>query len=179
MGMSIDASGNVTVSYLNNGSDSFVRTYDSGGNLLVSLINVFPNNPMDVAIGVARDGKGFYYVSNFNNGLDGNFYISRWDADGTLMDGTYITTSGYDPYGLLYDSGKLFVAGHGSQRIFYYELGLTANFLGEIHVGTGPAYMNFATTAPAAVPEPGTWAAAALLAGGAAFMRWRKRKQVA
>jgi len=29
----------------------------------------------------------------------------------------------------------------------------------------------------AAVPEPGTWAAAALLAGGAAFMRWRKRRQ--
>jgi hypothetical protein len=32
--------------------------------------------------------------------------------------------------------------------------------------------------APAAVPEPGTWAAAALLAGGAAFMRWRKRAKV-
>lgn len=29
---------------------------------------------------------------------------------------------------------------------------------------------------PAAVPEPGTWAAAALLAGGVAFARWRKRK---
>ena len=29
-----------------------------------------------------------------------------------------------------------------------------------------------------AVPEPGTWAAAALLAGGAAFMRWRKRNKV-
>lgn len=29
---------------------------------------------------------------------------------------------------------------------------------------------------PAAVPEPGTWAAAALLAGGAAFARWRKRR---
>ncbi len=28
----------------------------------------------------------------------------------------------------------------------------------------------------AAVPEPGTWAAAALLASGAAFMRWRKRR---
>lgn len=27
----------------------------------------------------------------------------------------------------------------------------------------------------AAVPEPGTWAAAALLAAGAVFMRWRKR----
>jgi hypothetical protein len=31
----------------------------------------------------------------------------------------------------------------------------------------------------AAVPEPGTWAAAALLAGGAAFVRWRKRAKVA
>jgi len=29
---------------------------------------------------------------------------------------------------------------------------------------------------PAAVPEPGTWAAAALLAGGA-YLRWRKRRQ--
>ena len=33
-------------------------------------------------------------------------------------------------------------------------------------------------TATNAVPEPGTWAAAALLAGGAAFMRWRKRAKV-
>lgn len=29
-----------------------------------------------------------------------------------------------------------------------------------------------------AVPEPGTWAAAALLAGGAGFVRWRKRARV-
>ena len=31
-------------------------------------------------------------------------------------------------------------------------------------------------TGPEPVPEPGTWAAAALLAGAAAFMRWRKRR---
>jgi T5SS/PEP-CTERM-associated repeat protein/autotransporter-associated beta strand protein len=36
----------------------------------------------------------------------------------------------------------------------------------------------FTAAGGAAVPEPGTWAAAALLIGGAAFMRWRKRKQV-
>jgi hypothetical protein len=29
------------------------------------------------------------------------------------------------------------------------------------------------------IPEPGTWAAAALLAGGAAFLRWRKRRDEA
>ena len=33
--------------------------------------------------------------------------------------------------------------------------------------------------APAPVPEPGTWAAAALLVGGAAYMRWRQRRWVA
>lgn len=31
------------------------------------------------------------------------------------------------------------------------------------------------TAPPLVVPEPGTWAAAALLVGGAAFIRWRKR----
>lgn len=36
--------------------------------------------------------------------------------------------------------------------------------------------LNLVYNSSAAVPEPGTWAAAALLAGGAAFMRWRKRK---
>jgi hypothetical protein len=38
-------------------------------------------------------------------------------------------------------------------------------------------YLN--ASAPAAVPEPGTWAAAALLAGGAAFARWRKQRNEA
>ncbi len=32
---------------------------------------------------------------------------------------------------------------------------------------------------PSPVPEPGTWVAAALLVGGAGFMRWRKRAKVA
>ncbi len=39
--------------------------------------------------------------------------------------------------------------------------------------------LNLVFTAAPAVPEPGTWAAAALLAGGAAFMRWPKRAKVA
>ena len=34
----------------------------------------------------------------------------------------------------------------------------------------------FTPNAGPAVPEPGTWAAAALLAGGAAFARWRRRR---
>lgn len=51
----------------------------------------------------------------------------------------------------------------------------SANEFNVLTSTTGPI---FAAEAPAAVPEPGTWAAAALLAGGAAFMRWRKRAKV-
>ena len=43
----------------------------------------------------------------------------------------------------------------------------------------GRAIRAGAGAGPAAVPEPGTWAAAALLAGGAAFARWRKRRDEA
>jgi hypothetical protein len=37
----------------------------------------------------------------------------------------------------------------------------------------------FTAAGGAPIPEPGTWAAAALLVGGAAFMRWRRRAKVA
>ena len=40
----------------------------------------------------------------------------------------------------------------------------------------GLAGVQFNAIAGAAVPEPGTWAAAALLAAGAAFARWRRGK---
>ena len=40
----------------------------------------------------------------------------------------------------------------------------------------GTINLTYTYDAGAAIPEPGTWAAAALLAGGAAFARWRKRK---
>ena len=35
--------------------------------------------------------------------------------------------------------------------------------------------MNLIATGPAPIPEPGTWAAAALLVGAAGYVRWRRR----
>jgi MYXO-CTERM domain-containing protein len=40
---------------------------------------------------------------------------------------------------------------------------------------TGPIF-EAQNVGPEPIPEPGTWAAAALLVGGAAFMRWRRRQ---
>jgi len=45
--------------------------------------------------------------------------------------------------------------------------------------GSNPIDSIGAITGGAAVPEPGTWAAAALLVGTAGYMRWRKRAKVA
>ena len=176
-GMFINASGNVSVINVNTGSLPYVRTYNSDATF-VSLLNSGDNNPMDNSHGVTRDAAGNYYVSNRGNTLDGNYYISKWDSSGNLVNGTYINT-GYDAYGMLVDGSTLFVADHGGGTIAYYDLANNGNYLGDFSVGASPTYMNFATTAPAAVPEPGTWAAAALLASGAAFMRWRKRAKVA
>ena len=39
-----------------------------------------------------------------------------------------------------------------------------------------PYSLTITAGSSAPIPEPGTWAAAALLVGGAAFARWRKRK---
>lgn len=52
---------------------------------------------------------------------------------------------------------------------------LSAAYESEINTaiagGAGPG--------PEPIPEPGTWAAAALLAGGATFLRWRRRRDAA
>jgi hypothetical protein len=171
--MFIDASGNVSVVNVNGDTFPYVETFNSGGALIGGLNNLGAFNPMSSSHGVTRDAAGNYYVSSRGNGN-----VSKWDSNGDLVNGSYIGT-GIDPYGMLVDGSTLFVASHGTASILYYDLANNGSYLGEFSVGASPTYMNFATTAPAAVPEPGTWAAAALLAGGAGFMRWRKRAKVA
>lgn len=57
--------------------------------------------------------------------------------------------------------------------------GLSINSTSFVSDPTGNAINSVgAITGGAAVPEPGTWAAAALLAGTAGYVRWRKRAKV-
>jgi hypothetical protein len=78
------------------------------------------------------------------------------------------------------------------------QIGTRAGGFSYLTTFTGNAYMNAGTNTAymvlwdyggstgaliqqssfSVVPEPGTWAAAALLVGGAAFVRWRKRAKV-
>ena len=67
----------------------------------------------------------------------------------------------------------------------FNTLKLNGDYAGNLKVSgianasTAAEAINFSTQSAAPVPEPGTWAAAALLASGAAFMRWRKRAKAA
>jgi len=51
---------------------------------------------------------------------------------------------------------------------------LSQNFTASVMGGT--VNLTYEYTPAEVIPEPGTWAAAALLVGGAAFMRWRRRQ---
>ena len=100
---------------------------------------------------------------------------------------TFVASGMGFPFGLAFDSsGNLFTASYTDNAIFAYDsLGAP---LYSFSTGGGtsnrPRYVAFDTEGSGfnqvsqAVPEPGTWAAAALLVGGAAFMRWRKRVKV-
>lgn len=70
----------------------------------------------------------------------------------------------------------------GTRNNFSFDtLKLNGDYAGNLKVSgianadSAAEAIGFSTQSAAPVPEPGTWAAAALLAGGAALARWRKR----
>ena len=101
-----------------------------------------------------------------------------------LVGSPYVQAS----YGMAFDSsGNLLVASYTDSSIYAYDSSGTQlySFSTGVLSSDRPRFVAFdvdgsgfnQSAAPApAVPEPGTWAAAALLAGGAAFARLRKRK---
>ena len=58
-------------------------------------------------------------------------------------------------------------------------MGFTPGDTGVFSGGGNTATYSVSGGGPAPVPEPGTWAAAALLVSGAAFVRWRRRQSAA
>ena len=91
---------------------------------------------------------------------------------------------GVDPNTLV--SGAANASLLGTKNNFSFNtVKLNGDYAGNLKVSgiatapTASEAINFSTQSAPPVPEPGTWAAAALLAGGAAFARWRKRAKTA
>ena len=168
--------------------DPGANLYGTDGSAWFSL-----NPSTGTTVSSSAFGAGFY--SQFGGGLayalDGSFYFSATFPDSLIQ----ITPGGVDTEvgnfsGTSYDGNDwnaLFTSGANTyllnrDRLYQVNLsdaslslmgnitGLPANFASGFSGAVGQA-----SDAPAAVPEPGTWAAAALLVGGAAFARWRRR----
>lgn len=127
-------------------------------------------NPTSFSItGISLTGPGITGAQTFsdlNVTTNGNVTTSYVNLSSTVdpLDFATSTLSFSMPGGFINDGASFTVA-------------ITYSSVDGDQIGTSTALF-YAAQAPAAVPEPGTWAAAALLAGGAAFMRWRKRAKV-
>jgi len=88
----------------------------------------------------------------------------------------YMLSWGYD--GSTFASSRKYAANNTEKfGAAYFGLGAGTHGLNsDQDVRNVALYGTIADIGPTAVPEPGTWAAAALLAIGAAFIHWRKRR---
>ena len=139
--------------------------------------------PGSITLVGSDSGTGTQIFTDFTTLAVGDGLVSfSWD---------YITSDsggpGFDPFGYLLDGTFTQLTDNGGGQSqsgsasFSVLAGQTFGFRVLAADDTaGPAQSTISSfEAPsAAIPEPGTWAAAALLAGGAAFMRWRKRTKV-
>ena len=138
-----------------------------------------PNGAGMTWYGVVQNAQSYYGVEplSFGATIDGS---RTWGGTGSAyVGGGSPWVNGASTYvGLRMD------AGGGDYNYGWVNLTFTVN---NGAVVTGFAFEDQVNTAilagdqggPAAVPEPGTWAAAALLAGGATFLRWRRRRDEA
>ena len=137
--------------------------------------------PTSITLQGSNNGSGSGNFTDFTTLAVGDGLVSfSWDYS------TFDDNASYDPFGYLRNGTftKLTddsLRNQSGSASFSVLAGQTFGFQVEtLDSLFGPGLATITSfEAPggsAAVPEPGTWAAAALLAGGAGFMRWRKRK---
>ena len=175
-GMAFDPAANL-YGLQSTGADWLTLNPSTGATISSSLLANPVYSPFGGGLAYAADGN-FYFGALFPNsliritpgGVDtevGNFSGTSY----TGADWNALFTSGVNTYLLNADRLYQINLSDASLTLMGNITGLPADFA----LGFSGAAALASSPAPA-VPEPGTWAAAALLAGGAAFARWRKRR---
>jgi hypothetical protein len=154
-----------------------------------SMVNVH-GNYVEFAVGSDfRDIKNFSTgnliggasVWSGNNYGDFSSFDENFQPDPPFTDerGEFRNTTGYAGMRLT-DGADVYFGWIQVSVSNYNNSGITGTLIDWAYESTpNAAILAGAGPGPAAVPEPGTWAAAALLVGGAGYVRWRKRAKVA
>jgi hypothetical protein len=162
---------------LNSVSVTLYDTQDSTSPLFVSIYSNLGTNTPGVEL-------GRFLTGSFHPTTGGTYTYSGYDGGLLAATTSYWLVLGADTVDysdptlyLWWDTASSSYSSADSWLIPGTR-NVALSFLGDSwSVGSETPFL-FSVEATA-VPEPGTWAAAALLAGGAGFMRWRKRAKVA
>ena len=156
-------------------NNSFWASANSGGTTYISAnVPELPSNSDRIGL---EGWAGPTQTLTFSQPVS-NLVMNVWSMGSSGNTGSYQFNR---PFALLSQNGLLSVSGN---ELIGNEGAGTIQFTGTftslswtVSSPEGSVWNIGVTSASAsAVPEPGTWAAAALLAGGAAFARWRKRR---
>jgi hypothetical protein len=135
--------------------------------------NILSFNPLGGAGSFIQRSTSLYPNPTFGNGGTSIATSVSGNTDFFLYPGFFLLPADYvlgTPISVTATFADTTISAMGmNPGIYYYKWDDGPNLDGAtLNIGGGPA----------PVPEPGTWAAAALLVGGAAFARWRKRAKV-
>ena len=161
-GLAFDSSGNL---YAANVGNSTISKFDSSGTYVSSgSISTNLVNPT----GLAFDSSGNLYAGNL-----GNNTISKFNSSGAYVSsGSIPSTNLLNPLGLAFDSsGNLYAANLGNSTISKFDS--SGSFLTSWSTGTAkPSFLAFK---PVSVPEPSTYALAAIATGVMAYLARRRK----
>lgn len=172
--------------YLPSRDEWFKAAYYKGGGtnadywLYPTMSDTAPGNVIGAAANQANYRLGnIYSVTQTNTFSSSQNYLTTAGA----------FTSSESPYGTFDQAGNVqewTEAKSGANRVYmggrWVDTDASMMFINSGGASLVPTSedpttgFRLASASASSVPEPGTWAAAALLVGGAAFARWRRRK---
>ena len=160
VGLAFDSSGNL---YAANISNSTISKFDSSG---VYQSNITSN--LNSPLGLAFDSSGNLYAANKYD------TTSKFNSSGAYLSSISGTLGG--PNGLAFDSsGNLYAANYANSTISKFNS--SGSFLTSWSTGTAqPFFLAFKTVS---VPEPSTYALAAIATGVMAYLARRRKARTA
>jgi len=170
-GLAIDSADNLYSGNSNGSSISKFRSSGAYAGEIGSPANV--TNPWGLAI----DSAGNLYAANFSNPpTTWNGTISKFDSSGTFISRIGSSASLNFTLSLAVDlSGNLYAANFGNATISKFDA--SGNFL--TSWSTGSASPRFLAFKPVSVPEPSTYALAAIATGVIAYLARRRKSRSA